>query len=238
MNNASLKEWDLPEDPARRRELIDYLEKYVTGNKLAKFNAVLPNRTRHVTVVLEDIYQPHNASAVVRSCDLFGVQEMHVIENRHRYTLSSGVSVGASKWITLHRWNQRGEDNTTRCLGEIRNRGYRIVATTPRTDGVPLPDLPVEKPLALVFGTEETGLSAKALELADEAVTIPMVGFTESFNVSVSAALCLYEVMHRLWRSEVDWKLTAIEQEELRLVWMEKVLKRFPQLVKNFLEKA
>ncbi|MFH0882045.1 MAG: RNA methyltransferase [bacterium] len=238
MSAARLKEPIIPEDPAVRRALMNHLKDFVSENKLKRFDDVLPNRTRHVTVVVEDIYQPHNASAVVRSCDLFGIQDMHVIENRNHYTLSSGVSVGASKWVTLHRWNQRGEDNTNRCLGELKAKGYRIVATTPHDNDVLLPDLPVEHPLALVFGNEETGLSRRTTELADEFVKIPMVGFTESFNISVSVALALYDVMHRLWRSEVNWRITEPERDELRLVWMQKALNRFPALVKDFLEKG
>lgn len=226
----------LPESPETRRQLIGYLGDFVTENKMEKFSRVLPTRTRHITIALEDIYQPHNASATVRTCDLFGIQDLHVIENRNHYTLSPGVSVGASKWVTLHRYNQRGEDNTSACIMGLKEAGYRIVATTPHHDEVLLHDLPVDRPLALLFGTEETGLSDRALEQAEEYVKIPQVGFTESFNISVSVALVLYELTQRLRASDVDWRLSEEEQEILLLTWMQKTLSRFPQLVHNFLE--
>jgi tRNA (guanosine-2'-O-)-methyltransferase len=225
----------LPEDPGTRDALIKYLTGFVTENKMSKFRAVLPHRTRHITLALEDIYQPHNASATVRSADLFGIQDLHVIENRNRYTLSPGVSVGASKWVTIRRYNKRGEDNTGACIDDLRERGYRIVATSPHRDEVLLHDLPIDKPLALLFGTEETGLSPTALEMADEFVKIPQVGFTESFNISVSVAVTLYDLTMRLRDSAIDWRLSEVEQQDLLLVWIQKTLARFPQLVKSFL---
>jgi tRNA (guanosine-2'-O-)-methyltransferase len=232
---AHPKEINIPEDPALRKALIKHLEEFLTENKRQRFDEVLPNRTRHVTVVVEDIYQPHNASATMRSCDLFGIQDLHVIENHHRYSLNPGVSVGASKWVTLHRWNQRGEDNTMLCLDDLKSKGYRVVATTPHENDILLPDLPVDQPFALVFGTEQTGLSQRAIDLADDFVKIPMVGFTESFNISVSVALCLYDVMHRLWRSEIDWKIPPEEHDELRLTWLQKAINKSPALIRDFL---
>lgn len=225
----------IPTDPALRRALANHLEQFITENKRQRFEEVVANRTRHVTVVVEDIYQPHNASAAVRTCDLFGVQDLHVIENKHRYSLNPGVSVGASKWVTLHRWNQRGEDNTKRCFDDLKAKGFRVVATMPNEHDILLPDLPIDKPLALVFGTEQTGLSPRAAELADDFVKIPMVGFTESFNISVSVALCLYDVMHRLWRSEIDWRIPTDEHDELRLEWLQKAIAKSPALIQDFL---
>lgn len=217
-----------------RRELMEYLAGFVTENKLRKFDDVLASRTRHVTVVLEDIFQPHNASAVMRSCDLFGVQDVHVIENTNRFTVNPGVTVGATKWLNLHRHRQRGADNTTACLTSLKEQGFRIVATTPHRNDVQLPDLPIDKPFALIYGTEETGLSETALNLADEFVKIPQVGFTESFNISVSVALSLYDVMQRIWRSDLDWHLREEERRELRDAWVKKVLSRHQALAKRF----
>jgi len=223
-------------DSKTRADLIDYLGEFITDNKREKFEEVLKYRTRHVTVVLEDIYQPHNASAVIRSCDLFGVQDLHVIENSNRYTLNPGVTVGSSKWVSLNRYNKRDEDNTAPCLRILKEKGYRVVATTPHRDDIMLPDLPVDKPLALVYGTEDTGLSEQALELADEYVRIPQVGFTESFNISVSVALSLYDVIQRLWNTDVDWKISEDERLELKLSWMRKVLARHKGLEDRFWE--
>ncbi|MCB2199256.1 RNA methyltransferase [bacterium] len=221
-------------DPKTRQELIDFLSGFVTDNKLAKFDEVLAYRTRYVTVALENIYQPHNASAVMRSCDLFGVQDVHIIENTNRFTVNPGVTVGSSKWLNLHRYNTRERDNTAPCLVGLKQQGYTIVATTPHQDDVLLPDLPIVKPIALVYGTEDTGLSDTALELADVYMKIPQVGFTESFNISVSVALSLYDIVQRVRDSDVEWQLSEEEKTELRLAWLKKVLKRFQNLEGQF----
>ncbi len=216
--------------------VIEYLNEFVTENKRNKFEQVLEQRTRHLTVVLEDIYQPHNASAVVRTTDCFGIQDIHIIENRNRFTLNPTVSVGASKWTTLHRYNQRDTDNLPTCLDNLRDKGYRIIATTPHRNDVNLSDLPIDKPVALAFGTEESGLTQEFLEQADGFVRIPMVGFTESFNISVSVALTLYELTNRLKASEIEWKLNDDEKRELRLTWLRKVLARHKGLEERFLQ--
>lgn len=223
-------------DTKTRQELMDYLSGFITENKLAKFEEVLASRTRYVTVALENIFQPHNASAVMRSCDLFGVQDVHIIENSNRFTVNPGVTVGSSKWLNLHRYNNREQDNTAPCLLGLKEQGYTIVATTPHQDDVLLRDLPVDEPIALVYGTEETGLSETALELADVYMKIPQVGFTESFNISVSVALSLYDIVERVRASDVAWQLSEEEKTELRLAWMRKVVKRFRNLEDRFFE--
>lgn len=222
-------------DRATEIELLEYLSGFITDHKLRRFEQVLAQRTRHATVVLEDIFQPHNASATIRSCDLFGVQDLHVIEMRNRYTVNPGVAVGASKWVNLIRYGKRGEDNTTRCFQDLKEKGYRIVATTPHRDDVLIDELDITSPYALVFGTEETGLSETALDLADEYVRIPQVGFTESFNISVSVALCLYETTRRLRASSVNWRLSDEEIFQLRLAWARKVVRNSAMLEKEYL---
>ncbi len=212
-------------DTATLVALTEYLSGFITENKGQRFDEVLAQRTRHIVVALEDIYQPHNASATVRSCDCFGIQELHVIENRNRYTINPSITLGSSKWVELHRWNTPEHDNTTSCLSGLKQRGYRLVATTPHTDNL-LPDLDIQEPVALLFGTEETGLTDTALELADERVRIPMYGFTESFNISVSVALTLHDVITRMHRSELDWGLSERDRQEIRYRWVKKVLKK------------
>jgi len=223
-------------DKALQQDLIRYLTGFITDNKRDKYEEVLALRTRYITVVLEDIFQPHNASAVMRSCDLFGVQDIHVIENTNRFTVNPGVTVGSSKWLSLNRYNQRDADNTTACLSQLRARGYRIVATTPHRQDCLLHDLPVDKPFALLFGTEETGLSETALNLADEFVRIPQVGFTESFNISVSVALTLYDTTQRLRQSGLPIGLSEEEKAEIRLAWLRKSIRRSKMLEERFFE--
>ncbi len=209
--------------------LLKYFSQFITENKLSRFEEVLQERTRHITIVLEDIYQPHNASATIRSCDLFGIQDLHVIENKNRYTINPDVTLGSSKWVNLHRYNRPDENNSPRCLQDLKDKGYLLIATTPYTDKM-LPDLPVDQPMALLFGTEETGLTDEALEMSDDRVRIPMYGFTESFNISVSVALSLYDTVTRLKRSGLNWALPESVKQEIRLQWMRKVIRKHAML--------
>ena len=204
--------------------LIEHLAKHITDHKLQLFEHVLKFRTRHITVVLENIFQPHNASAVLRSCDCFGIQDVHIIENGNKYETSSGVDMGSSKWLTLQRYNQEA-NNTVTCIEALKKKGYRIVATTPHTNDCLIHELPVDQPIALMYGTEMSGLSELALQHADAFVRLPMYGFTESFNISVSVALSLFELTERMRKSSVHWQLSADEKTDLTLEWVRKVLR-------------
>jgi len=217
-------------------ELRDYLFEFISENKKELFKKIIEDRTRHLTVVLEDIYQPHNASAVLRSCDLFGVQDVHIIENSNEYTLSEQVAMGSSKWLTLKKYNEQKE-NTLACFDALRKEGYRIVATTPHTKDVMLVDLPLDQKTALVFGTELTGLSDVAIENADAYVKIPMYGFTESFNISVSAALSLYQLTENLRKSDINWQLSEEEKIDIQIAWAMNVIKKSELIVEAFLNK-
>ncbi|NNE54877.1 MAG: RNA methyltransferase [Flavobacteriales bacterium] len=214
--------------------LYDYLKQFLTEDRMSLFESVLDQRTRHLTVVLEDIFQPHNASAVLRSCDCFGVQDIHITEANNDYEVNKNVAMGASKWLTLHR---HGQDNMAidRCFHDLKSSGYSIVATTPHSNGVSLHELDISKPVALVFGTELNGLSEKAIQQADQYITIPMYGFTESYNISVSAALCLYDLKHRLMASDQKWNLSENEKAELRVEWAMKSIRSSDLIVERYL---
>lgn len=220
--------------PEEQKELIRYFRDFLTDERWERLNRVLDLRTRRIAVVLEDIYQPHNASAVLRSCDCFGVQDIHVIENRNDFDPSSGVTIGADRWLSLHRYGEEGEDNTRRCLSLLRERGYRLVATTPHEEDMLIEDLPLDRPLALMFGAELEGLSEKALEAADLCARVPMYGFSESYNISVSAALCLYELSRRMRREREDWPLDGDEKRELLLEWMRESIRASDLLEERF----
>ncbi|MFP4621526.1 MAG: TrmH family RNA methyltransferase [Bacteroidales bacterium] len=216
-------------------KLVKYLSEYVTPERLALFETVLEHRTRFITVVLEDIYQPHNASAVLRSMDCFGVQDAHIIENSNEYRVNPDVALGASKWLNLIKYNQ-SEDNTRSAIHSLRSKNYRIVATTPHKKEVELPDFRIEDgKIALLFGTEMRGLSQIAQDMADEFLSIPMYGFTESFNISVSAAIILYHLKEKLKKSTVDWKLTEEEKQHIKLEWLKGSIKRSDLIIKKFL---
>ena len=217
-------------------ELVGYLRGFITEERWITLNKVLQERTRYFTVVLEDIYQSHNASAVLRSCDCFGIQDVHIIENDHNFNLSKGVTIGADRWLTLQKYRSEGSDNTLDCFSDLREKGYRIIATTPHEEDVTIEKLPIDSKTALVFGAELPGLSETAIQDADGFAKIPIYGFSESYNVSVSAALCLYELSKRLRESDINWGLTAKEKTVLQLDWLEKSVRASEQLKQKYLE--
>jgi tRNA (guanosine-2'-O-)-methyltransferase len=218
------------------REFIDYLSQFISETRRAKFDTVLDYRTRHITVVLEDLYQPHNASAVLRSCDIFGIQDIHIIENKNAYTVNKDIALGAPKWLNLHKYRKE-ENNSLDCIKKLKEQGYRIVATTPHEKDCSLENLSVDKPLALFFGTELTGISDTVREHADEYVKIPMYGFTESFNISVSAALCLHSLKEKLHKTAINWQLNDTEKEELLLHWLKNSIPKVELIEKDYLTK-
>lgn len=222
----------------QRQALIDYLEEFTTAERVNRIGRVLEKRTRWVTVVLEDIYHPHNASAVLRSCDCFGIQDVHVIENSNRFDPASTVSSGSDRWITVHRYRDTGKNNTERCFNRLRGEGYRIVAMTPHERGVPVGELPVDERTALVFGTELEGLSGYSLARADMHAAIPMVGFNESLNLSVSAAVALFELTSRLRMSGIPWELAEREKSDLKVEWLRKSIRAGDRLIEKFREES
>jgi tRNA (guanosine-2'-O-)-methyltransferase len=222
--------------PMNKSELLKELHEFLNPSRIQRFEEVLVNRTRHFTVAVENIFQSHNASAVLRTCDCFGLQDLHVIANENKYNLSKDVAMGAEKWVDLHSYYQK-ENNTQDCIDALRKQGYQIVATTPHSNDVMLPDFDVSQKSAFFFGTEISGLSDLVLEQADSFVRIPMYGFTESYNISVSAALVLHDVVTRLKKSEVNWMLSEDELQDKRIDWAVKSLKSGPQILKQLLSK-
>ena len=218
------------------KSFIDYLSKLITEERWQLMNKTLADRTKYLTVVLEDIYQPHNASAVLRTCDCFGIQDVHIIENKNKYTVNPDVALGASKWLNLKKYNEQ-ENNTLVCINALRAKDYRIVATTPHTDDVNLEDFDLAKgKTALFFGSEQPGLPKIALEHADEFLKIPMYGFTESFNISVSASIILHHMRLKLNQSDIEWKLSKQENEEILLNWLKQSIKRSDIIEKEFIK--
>lgn len=215
-------------------ERYTQLAAFISDNKRSLFDRIAPERTRHVTVVLEDIYQPHNASAVVRTAELLGVQDIHIIENRNKYTLNPDVTLGSSKWTDMHRYRDRTKDNAQACIDALKQKGYRIVATSPRAGAFTPATIPLDRPMAFCFGTELTGLSDTFMGQADTFLRIPMYGFTESYNISVSAAIVLYTVMERLRASGVEWRLPPAELDALKLSWARKTVHSAQHLEARF----
>ncbi len=216
-------------------DLITFLRQFISEERDEVLLKVLNQRTRYLSIALEDIYQPHNASAVLRSADCFGIQDVHIIENKNTYEVNPDVALGSSKWLNLFKYSEK-PDNTEIAISSLRKQGYRIVATSPHKDGVTLDEFDLEKGKAvLFFGTEQHGLSNKMLEMADEYFKIPMVGFTESFNISVSAAIILSHLAPRLRNSKINWQLSGEEKKDIHLDWLKKTIKKSDLLIHKFL---
>jgi tRNA (guanosine-2'-O-)-methyltransferase len=205
--------------------LTAHLAQYLTENRKASIEKVMANRTRHVTVVLEDIYQSHNASAVVRTCECMGLQDLHIIESRSKYGINKKVLKGSNKWVTMRRYKERSEDNTLTCLAGLRASGYRILAMDPSPDGLSLEEVPLTEKVALVMGNELKGISDVALDNADLKVKVPMVGFTESLNISVCAAVSVNILLTRLKKMGSVPGLSDREKNILRLEWYRKCVR-------------
>jgi tRNA (guanosine-2'-O-)-methyltransferase len=219
-----------------KAELITYLSQFVTEERKKRFEEVLQNRTRNIAIALEDIYQPHNASAVLRSCDCFGIQDVHIIENENKYTVNPDVALGSYKWLTLTKYNKES-NNTLSCISELKKRRYAIAVTSPHKDSYSIENVPIDKKLALFFGTEMQGMSPELEKNAELFVKIPMLGFTESFNISVAAALCMYTLSSRLRKEKIDWQISEEEKLDILLQWYRNTIPKAELLEKDFEQK-
>ena len=217
-------------------DLLRYLESYLTENRKELFQKVLDERTKHFTVVLEDIYQPHNTSAVIRSCDIFGVPDVYTIENEFTNKISRHVARGSHKWVDIHRF-KKDIDNTIPCLDHVHKQGYQLIATTPHIDSTYLPDFDITKKTAFIFGREKGGISDIIKERADGFLKIPMYGFTESLNISVAVAIILQHVTNKLKVSDADWQLQSSEKREIYERWVRKTIKNVDMIVDHYLER-
>lgn len=215
--------------------LTDFLATYLTPGRHEKIIRILDERTRFLTVVLEDIYDSMNASAVVRSAEALGIQDIHVIENRNKFEIRAKVTTGTFKWINLYRYNDPSKNNTPVCLNSLKDQGYEIWATTPHEPCESLDDIQMRGKTALLLGSEHLGLSAEALALADRRVKIPMRGFAESFNISVSAGISIYTIFNKMRAAGFNYHLTSEEKEELRYQWVRKTLRRADLIEKRFI---
>ena len=205
------------------------LSGFLTQARKQRFAEVLAKRTQWVTAVTEDLFDPHNISAVLRSCDGFGIQSAHIIEVNNPYRLSPGVSKGAAKWLDIER-----HTDTVHALRDLKSRGYAICCTTPHTDDTTPEALPLDRPVALVFGSEGPGITDAARSEADHFVRIPMFGFTESFNISVAAALTLQTVTRRVReREDLDWRIPESDHPRILGDWAARTVKDAPRLLQR-----
>lgn len=221
------------QDLAYSQALTQYLEGFVSERRLNRLQEVLSERTDHLTIVLEDVYQAHNFSAVLRSADIFGVQTVNFIENRNQYKISEDVAMGSTQWLTLNRY-QKNDNNTRKCLQDLKDKGYKIAATSLHKNSITLQDIDISQPTAIVFGTELTGISKDVEEMADEFIKLPMYGFTESFNISVCAALCMYELTTRLRKEVSNYHLNETEKQLVYLDWLKATVRKSDAIIKEF----
>ena len=213
------------------QELLTYLEHFITEERKERFLQVISARTNHFTVAMEDVFQMHNTSAVVRTCEVFGVQQAHSIEGRFGKRLDAKIAMGAQKWVDVFRYN-----DTQSCIDALRAQGYQIVATTPHKDAYLLNDFDISKKSAFFFGTEKEGLSQQVLSQADTYLKIPMVGFTDSLNISVAVAIVLQQLTDKLRRSQVAWQLTDEERLSTLINWTKKSIRNVKDVLKRYEE--
>ena len=214
--------------------LSEYLQQFLTPERKQRFAKVLENRIATLRVVLIDIFQTHNASAILRSCDAFGVQDVCVVESENEFVPNKVVARGSDQWLTIHRFS--GKSALNDCLDELRSEGFQIAAMVVDATSQPVETVPIDKPIALLFGTEKEGLPENVVREADLHVHVPMYGFVESFNVSVATALSLQSVAPRIRESQTRWRLSKDVQSRLWLDWTRKSVANVEAIEKRFRE--
>lgn len=217
-----------------KHETIKYLQGFILEQRSELLKDRILERTQHLTIVLENIFQGRNISASIRSADCFGIQDVHIIENDNIFNDDAEVSMGAEKWVTIKRHNQ-DVHNSTKAIKYLKKQGYQIIATTPYNSNCNLYDLDISKKTALLFGSEVKGCSEETLMHADKKMKIPMYGFTESFNISVAVSLCLQHLTYKMRNSKIDWKLRKEQKEKVMLQWLRNSIKSVEKIEKNYL---
>jgi tRNA (guanosine-2'-O-)-methyltransferase len=218
--------------------LVDYLGQFLSDTRKSVIEKVLSQRTRFFTVVLEDIHKAHNASAVLRTCDCFGLQDVHVIEKQNQYKINPYVTRGAAGWLDLHKYHNRSGSAVSDCFSGLRAKGYKIYGTSPEESSISSYDLEPTDKIALVFGNEHDGISEEVKSNVDGLVHIPMLGFTESFNISVSASILLYELVKKAKGRDIPtYFLSEEEKNTLRMKWFKSIIRRSDLLEKMYFTK-
>lgn len=219
-----------------KSNLVKYLKEFVVSDRRELFEEKIKQRTKHITIVLENIFQGRNISASIRSADCFGVQDVHIIENDNIFNDDLDVSLGAEKWITVKRYNKE-TNNSTDTINMLKSQGYEIVATTPHNANCNLYDLDISlKKIALIFGSEVNGCSNEILKIADKKMKIPMYGFTESFNISVSVSLCLQHLTYQQRKKNKRWQMSEENRDIVMLQWLRNSIKSSAEIEKKFLK--
>lgn len=223
-------------DSAQKQELYTYLDSFLQEPRRERLNGVLDNRTTHFCVAMEDLFYERNSGAIIRTADGYGIQNVHVIEPKDSFKskVTNIISKGAEKWVTKTQHDDI-KNGAKQCIDELRKQGYQIVATSPHTDGHTIHDFDITKKSAFFLGAEKTGISDVVMEEADDYISMPIYGFTESYNVSVANAILLHELINRLRKSDINWQLSKEEREELMLDWTIKSIVSAEMLAEKFI---
>jgi tRNA (guanosine-2'-O-)-methyltransferase len=219
-----------------KQAILSHFQQFLTENRIDLFERKVLERSRHFTLVLEDLFHPHNASAILRTCDCLGIQDVHMIENNHQFKNEKDISLGSRKWLSVHRYNDTRKDVPT-CIEQLKAKGYTVAVLNPHHDDISIDTYPIDQKTAFILGAEKTGLTDYSLKHADIHIKVPMYGFTESYNVSVTAALTMYDVMKRMRSSALPWQLSEDEQWEVKLAWTLRSIRSSRDLIKDFLAK-
>ncbi len=200
--------------------VFETLSPFVSEERLARMRDVLTRRTRNLVLVAEDLYDPHNMSAVVRTAEAHGVQELHVVEGRTRFAPHKKITLGAHSWMDIHRYGQPAD-----CLAHLRDRGFQVVTGALTPESVPIHAIDFSRPTAMVFGNEHEGLTSAFLDCADQVFQIPMYGFTQSLNISVSAAIAtFFAVNERIRLLGQSGDLSDEDQAQILDEWLKRTV--------------
>ncbi len=164
--------------------------------RLNRFEEVLSSRTDRIIPVFENMHKPHNAAAVVRTCDALGIAYAHFIEEKTDTQFSRGISKGSQNWVDVSIHASGSE-----CFSELKKQGYVFAATCFDERAITPEQLPVNEKIAVIFGNERVGISRQAIDLCKYKICIPMFGFVDSFNISVAAGIIFYTHIHKLKHS-------------------------------------
>ena len=198
-------------------ERTAYMSQFLTEERMAVLRRTLASRTRYMTILTENTFHPQNASALVRHCEAFGLQDLHTVETRCKFNPNVNIVRGTDKWVDITR-----HESTEEAISTLKGAGYRLVATTPHRESCTPETFDVAKgPFCLVFGTEHAGVSDEIIEAADEYLRIPMCGMVESLNVSASAAILIYMLSQRMRLTpSIDWALGEDDACEMLFRWV------------------
>lgn len=213
------------------QKTFEYLKQFLTDERLSKIEFYAQESSDFVLPVMEDIFQFRNAAAIVRSVEACGFHKIVAMESENEFNPNLRVTKGAETWVEVEKMPHQLES-----LKKIKEKGYKILAVSPEKNATMLPDYDLKEPVALVFGTEKEGVTEEILDFADETLAIPMYGFTKSFNVSVAAAICFYDLKQKLVKSDLDYKLSNEKLWELKVRWAKNSIKSGEEILQKYLK--